>query len=66
MESLDVRLKLVVDTFQFGGAGRLFVEILLDRGELLQSAMVIFALPVGYIEQGSTRSVRRLSDNKFL
>jgi hypothetical protein len=46
MESPDVRPKLAVDTFQFSGAGRLFAEILLDRVELLQSAMVILALPV--------------------
>jgi hypothetical protein len=38
--------------FQFGGAGRLFAEILLDRVELLQSAMVILALPVECTEQG--------------
>jgi hypothetical protein len=52
MESLDVPPTLVVDTFQFSGSGHLFVEILLDRVELFQSAMVIFALAVECIEQG--------------
>jgi hypothetical protein len=46
MESVEVRSMQAVGAFQFGGAGRLFVEILLDYVEFLQSAMVILAVPV--------------------